>query len=153
MVNDKPHNPQEKLYVIDAEDALVGRIATQAARQALHGYKVRVINADKAVISGSKRFLVPEWRRRFLMGVPRKGPYIHRYPDRMLRRIIRGMLPHRQPRGRAAFENTLCYIGVPTELKGVEAHKIAGAAVSKLPNTRYMTMAQLCKEIGGNWHE
>jgi large subunit ribosomal protein L13 len=150
---DKPHNPQDKLYVIDAENALVGRIATQAAKQALHGNKVRIINAEKAVISGTKKFLVPEWKRRFLMGVPRKGPFIHRYPDRMLRRIIRGMLPYHQPRGRVAFANTMCYIGVPTELKGVQAHKIAGADASKLPESRYMTIAQLCKELGGKWYD
>jgi large subunit ribosomal protein L13 len=149
----KPHNPQETLCVIDAAGCLVGRIATQAARQALHGKKVRVINAEQAVISGSKAFLVGEWRRRFLMGVPRKGPYIHRYPDRMVRRIIRGMLPYHQPRGRAALENTMCYIGVPTELKGVPAMKIPGASAEKLPTARYLTMAQLCKEIGGKWHE
>jgi large subunit ribosomal protein L13 len=143
----------DNLYVIDAADMLVGRLATQAARAALHGYKVRVINAEKAVVSGSKSFLVQEWRRRFLQGVPRKGPYIHRYPDRMVRRIIRGMLPHHQPRGRVAFANTMCYIGVPTELKEHKAIKIEGASVSKLPLTKYMTIAQLCKEIGGKWHE
>src|SRR5438477_12902912 len=121
---------------------LVGRLATQAARAALHGKIVRVINAEKAIISGSKKFLVGEWSRRFLMGVPRKGPYIHRYPDRMLRRIIRGMLPYHQPRGRVAYENTLCYIGVPTELKGMSAVKVEGAAATKLPTTRYLTMAE-----------
>ena len=149
----KQSKPQDKLYVIDAEGSLVGRIATQAARQALHGYTVRVVNAEKAVISGSKKFLVTEWKRRFVQGVPRKGPYIHRYPDRIVRRIIRGMLPYHQPRGRVAFENTLCYIGVPTELKGVEAVKIAGAAATKLPTTRYLTIAELSKELGGKWHE
>jgi large subunit ribosomal protein L13 len=143
----------EDFYVIDAAGCLVGRIATQAARAALHGKKVRVVNCEQAIVSGSKAFLVGEWTRRFKQGVPRKGPYIHRYPDRMVRRIIRGMLPHHQPRGREAFANTMCYIGVPVELKGVPQVKIDGADASKLPNTRYLTMAQLCKEIGGRWHE
>jgi large subunit ribosomal protein L13 len=145
--------PQDKFFIIDAEGMLVGRIATQAAREALHGKKVRVVNAEKAIVSGSKDFLVAEWTRRFHQGVPRKGPYIHRLPDRMVRRIIRGMLPYHQPRGRVAFENTMCYIGVPTELKGMPAVKIAKAAATKLPTTRYLTVAQLCKEIGGRWHE
>jgi len=153
--NTKPAagKPQDKLYVIDATGLLVGRLATQAARAALHGRMVRVVNSEQAVISGSKRFLVAEWTRRFRQGVPRKGPYIHRYPDRMLRRIIRGMLPHHQPRGRVAFANTMCYIGVPTELKGVKPVAIEGAKASKLPSNRYLTMTQLCKEIGGRWHE
>jgi ribosomal protein uL13 len=142
----------EKLVVIDAADTLVGRLATQAARAALHGNKVRVVNCEKAIISGSKKFLVAEWKRRFIQGVPRKGPYIHRYPDRMVRRIIRGMLPYHNPRGRAAFENTMCYIGIPTELKDKKLVAL-DAHASKLPNSRYMTMAELCKEIGGKWHE
>lgn len=150
---DKKNNAAENVVVIDAANMLVGRVATQAARQALHGSKVAVINCEKAAISGSKRFLVAEWKRRYVQGVPHKGPYIHRYPDRMVRRIIRGMLPHHNPRGREAFANTMCYIGVPTELKGAKAIKIEGADVSKLPTDRYMTMAELCKEIGGKWHE
>ena len=144
---------QDMLYVIDATDSLVGRVATQAARAALHGHTVRVVNCEKAVISGTKTFLVQEWKRRFVQGVPRKGPYIHRYPDRMVRRIIRGMLPHHNPRGRAAFAKTMCYIGVPTELKGKETITIPGADKSKLPSDKYLTMAQLCKELGGKWHE
>jgi large subunit ribosomal protein L13 len=141
------------VHVIDAAGCLVGRVATQAARAALHGKTVRVVNCEQAVISGSKKFLVQEWRRRFLMGVPRKGPYIHRYPDRMVRRIIRGMLPYHQPRGRDAFERTLCYIGVPAELRDASAVTIEGAEKAKLPSEKYLTMAQLCKEIGGKWHE
>lgn len=153
MAEDNVAKPQDAFFVIDAEGALVGRIATQAARQALHGKKVRVVNCEKAVVSGSKKFLVQEWRRRFIQGVPRKGPYIHRYPDRIVRRIIRGMLPHHNPRGRVAFANTMCYIGVPTELKGMHAVKIKEASVEKLPSTRFLTVAELCKEIGGRWHE
>ncbi len=149
----KQAKPQDSLLVIDAAGLLVGRLATQAARAALHGHTVRVINCEQAVISGSKPFLVAEWTRRFRQGVPRKGPYIHRYPDRMVRRVIRGMLPHHNPRGRVAFAKTMCYIGVPTELKGVKAITIEGAKAGKLPTNRYLTMAQLCKEIGGRWHE
>jgi large subunit ribosomal protein L13 len=140
----KTKTEKTELYVIDAADSLVGRIATQAARAALHGKKVRIINCERAVVSGTKRFLVSEWRRRFLQGVPRKGPYIHRYPDRMVRRIIRGMLPHHQPRGREAFANTMCYIGVPTELKDANHVTIEEAKVTKLPTSRYMTMGQIC---------
>jgi large subunit ribosomal protein L13 len=141
------------MVVIDASGLLVGRLATQAARHALHGKTVRIVNCEKAVISGSKAFLVSEWKRRFVQGVPRKGPYIHRFPDRMVRRIIRGMLPHRQPRGREAFEALMCYIGVPSELKEMPTITLEDAKASTLPNRRYLTMGELCKELGGKWHE
>lgn len=144
---------KQNRYVIDASGLLVGRLATYAARAALHGKDVAVINCEHAVISGRRRTTIEEWKRRFVQGVPRKGPYIHRYPDRMVRRIIRGMLPYKAPRGRAAFERTMCYIGVPAEFKGVETVKFDDAQASKLPNTRAMTIGQLCKELGGEWHE
>lgn len=139
--------------VIDATDLLVGRLATQVAREAMHGKAVAVVNCDKAVISGSKPFLVKEWKRRHRQGVPRKGPYIDRFPDRIVRRIIRGMLAYHNPRGRAAFERIMCYIGVPAQLKESKSITITEANASKLPNTRYMTIAALCKEMGGRWHE
>jgi large subunit ribosomal protein L13 len=146
------HDPKQEVYVIDATDTLIGRLATQAARAALHGKTVRVINCEKAVISGSKRFLVTEWKRRYVQGVPRKGPYIHRYPDRMVRRIIRGMLPYHNPRGREAFERLMCYIGTPTELHAAKPVQIE-AKSTKLPTAKFMTMGDLCKEIGGKWHD
>lgn len=119
----------------------------------MHGKTVRVINCEHAAISGSKAFLVTEWRRRNLMGVPRKGPYIHRFPDRMVRRIIRGMLAHHNPRGREAYARIMCYIGVPTEFKDAKTVTFKEMSVSKLPTTKYMTIGALCKEMGGKWHE
>lgn len=143
----------ENLLVVDATDLLVGRMATRVARESMHGKTVRVINCDKAIISGSKAFLVGEWKRRHRQGVPRKGPYIDRYPDRIVRRIIRGMLAHHNPRGRAAYARIMCYIGVPAEFKDAKAITFSEMNASKLPNTRYMTIAALCKEMGGRWHE
>ena len=143
----------ENLLVIDATDLLVGRLATRVARESMHGKTVRVLNCEKAIMSGSKAFLVPEWKRRNRMGVPRKGPYIHRFPDRMVRRIIRGMLAHHNPRGREAFARIMCYIGVPTEFKEMNPITFEEMKASKLPNTRFMTIAALCKELGGKWHE
>jgi len=139
------------VLVIDASGLLVGRLATQVAREALHGKTIRVINCENAVMSGRKRFIVEEWTRRFIQGVPKKGPYIHRYPDRIVRRIIRGMLPHHNPRGREAYARVLCYIGVPTELKEKKTVTFEQAQAIKLPYNKYLTIGDLCKEIGGKW--
>ncbi len=149
MVNSEQQT--KVILVIDATDLIVGRLATRAAKEALHGKRVCIINSEKAVISGSKTFLVGEWKRRFGQGVPRKGPYVDRFPDRMVRRIIRGMLGYHNPRGREAYESTMCYIGVPEEFKNEKAITFADAKVTKLPNARYMTIAALCKEMGGRW--
>ncbi|MDD9953289.1 MAG: 50S ribosomal protein L13 [Candidatus Woesearchaeota archaeon] len=137
-------------YVIDATDLLVGRLATQAARAALHGKNVKVINCEKAVFSGKKTMIIENWKRKYGMGVPKKGPFIHRFPDKFVRRVIRGMLPYKQPRGRDAFERIMCYIGNPDDAKG---ETIEGANAEKLPNTRYVRVGVICKELGGKWHE
>jgi large subunit ribosomal protein L13 len=141
------------VYVIDAANTLVGRMATHAARAAMHGKTVRIVNCEQAAISGSKRFLVKEWVRRYKQGVPAHGPFVHRQPDRIVRRIVRGMLAHHNPRGRDAYARVLCYIGVPAELKDKEMVRLPEASVDTLPSGKYLTIAQLSKEIGGTWHE
>ncbi|MBR9700789.1 50S ribosomal protein L13 [Candidatus Woesearchaeota archaeon] len=138
------------MLVIDATDLLVGRMATQVARAALHGKEVRIINCDKAVVSGHKQAIVSSWKTKYARGVPKKGPFYRRQPDRLVRRMIRGMLPYKTPRGRDAFKRVLTYIGAPEEFKN--AQTIKGAHLDKLPNIRYLTMGQICKELGGDWH-
>jgi len=144
---------QQNIMVIDATGLLAGRIGTKVARAALHGATIKIINAEKAAISGKKGHIIEAWKRKVNMGVPRKGPFVYRQPDRFLRRIIRGMLPYKQPRGREAYARIMCYIGVPTDLKDAKTMTFADISVDKLPTTRYMTIGMLCKELGGNWNE
>ncbi len=138
--------------IIDAQDAIVGRVAAYAAKQALLGQTVHIINAEKAVMSGAKRTSINEAKRKNAMGVPRKGPYFSKLPDRYVRRIIRGMLPYKQPRGRAAFERIMCYIGKPKSVEG-EAIRVPGADANKLPNLKYLTIGKICEELGGKHHD
>jgi ribosomal protein uL13 len=44
---------------------------------------------------------------------PRRGPFHHRAPARLLWKVIRGMLPHTQPRGAAALARLKLFEGVP----------------------------------------
>lgn len=134
--------------VIDANDLIVGRFATVAAKKALLGNKVSIINVENALVSGKPAVLLKEFKRRRDMGVPRKGPFFSRSPDRFVRRIIRGMLPYKQPRGRDAFKRILCYTGAPDNFKDVERVKV-DANKSKLPNQKYVTIKQVCKFLGG----
>ncbi len=138
--------------IIDADGAILGRVAAHAAKQALMGKTVAVVNAEKAVVSGTKRTTINEAKRKRAMGVPRKGPYVSKLPDRYVRRVIRGMLPYKQPRGRAAYERVLCYIGEPPKVEG-ERIRVPGADASKLPNLKHLTVARICTEFGGKKHE
>ncbi len=138
--------------IIDAKEAILGRVAAYAAKQALLGKTVKVVNAEKAVVSGTKRTTISEAKRKKAMGVPRKGPFYSKLPDRYVRRVIRGMLPYKQPRGRAAYERILCYIGDPQTIEG-ERVRVPGADASKLPNLKYLTVATICEELGGKHYE
>lgn len=133
------------MIIIDAKNAVVGRVATLAAKQALLGEEVAVINCDLAVITGVKKRIIADWKRKYAMGVPKKGPFIHRMPDRFVRRIIRGMLPYKNFRGADAYKRVMCYVGEP-ELKG---EKMSVKNATELPNAKFMTIKALCKALGG----
>jgi len=139
--------------IIDAKDAILGRVAAYAAKRALLGDTIRVVNAEKAVVSGAKRTTIGEAKRHQAMGVPRKGPYHSRLPDRYVRRAIRGMLPYKQPRGRAAYARILCFIGVPSDLKDEKTVRVPGADASKLPNLKRLTIGRICEELGGKHYD
>ena len=135
---------------IDAKDLIVGRIATVVAKHALMGGKVEIYNCEHAVLNGKKEAVFAKYKRKRELGIPSKGPFQPRMPDRFVRRIIRGMIPYKQPKGKEAFARVMCYIGTPQDSK--ELTTIKGAEVSKLPNLNYMKVGELCKLLGAK-HE
>jgi|WetSurMetagenome_2_1015567.scaffolds.fasta_scaffold429378_2 large subunit ribosomal protein L13 len=140
------------MIIIDAKDQIIGRIGAVAAKQALLGEEVAVINVEKAVISGRKEFVFNRYKERRDRGVPMKGPFIPRMPDRFTRRIIRGMLPMANSRGRDAYKRLLCYIGTPKEFEGKQTLQVPGANASKLPTLKKVTIEEICKFLGAHWN-
>lgn len=134
--------------VIDAKDAIVGRIATVAAKAALLGDKVSIINCEKAVISGTKKRVFEREEQKRKRGIPAKGPFVSRLPDRFVRRIIRGMLPYKQSKGSVAYKNIMCYRGIPEEFKDKKAETPQQAKVEKLRGSSYVTIEEICKYLG-----
>jgi large subunit ribosomal protein L13 len=140
--------------IIDANDMIVGRMASFAAKKALLGEKVDIINCEKAVITGNRDDVLHKyWYRARDMGGPRKGPFIIRLPDRFVRRIVKGMLPMNKPRGREAHKRVKGYIGVPEEFKDKPTVKVPGADVSKLNMLKRVNVGDICKHMGGKWNE
>ncbi len=137
------------MVVIDAAGLIAGRLAAYAAKQALLGQDVIIINAEQAVISGNAQRTIREAKyKKFVRGVPRKGPYYSKLPDRYLRRIVRGMLPYKTPRGRTAYRKVTCFIGDPHG-RAADAVRVPGAEATKLPNLQRITLGRLCEELGG----
>lgn len=134
--------------IIDATDLLLGRMATKAAKKALLGENVDIVNCENAVISGTKKDIIRQQMMRFQRGQIRKGPYVYRRPDMFVRRVIRGMLPYKRARGREAFARIKCYIGFPEEMKAQKAQTITDANAAKLPDLKFVKVGEICRLIG-----
>jgi large subunit ribosomal protein L13 len=134
--------------IIDATDLIMGRLATFAAKQALLGNKIDIVNCENAVVSGSKQKVIAHYHHKTNRGTPEFGPFISRMPDRFLRRAIRGMLPHKKSRGKDAFENVMCYIGVPKEMEGKKLETLKQANINDRQLTKFVRLSELCKHIG-----
>ena len=139
--------------VIDASNLVLGRLASFAAKRALQGEEVVVFNVENAVISGTKANIVEEAMRRLktrTLAAQFKAPTHPRRPDTYVRRVIRGMMPRKKPKGRNALRRVRVYIGVPEEYQGKVTVKIPEADASKL-RCKYITVGELSEEIGGPW--
>jgi len=139
------------MIIIDAKDAIVGRFATVAAKKALLGEHVAIINCKDAVVTGKKKAIIAHWNEKMDRGAPRQGPFFPRLSDRFVRKMIRGMLPYKQPRGRDAYKRIMCYSGDP-KIEGT-AFPIESANVEKIPGMQYMRIGDLVKYLGGKHEE
>jgi large subunit ribosomal protein L13 len=138
------------MKVYNGENMILGRLACVVAKEALLGEEVKIVNCEKIVISGRKEnTLAREKQRRERKGYPLKSAKFSRLPDRFVRRVVRGMLPWKQTRGKEAFARVMCYIGVPGELEGQEMIIVESANVGKLPTLKYITIGETCKGLGG----
>lgn len=134
------------MEIIDAKDAVLGRVASQAAKLAVKGEEVRILNAEQAVLSGNKAMTLAEYKLMTNIGSRYHGPFTYRRPDLFVKRTIRGMLP-RGASGRDALRRILAYIGVPKELEGKEA-KPACKKRQDLGTLKFITVAELCSQLG-----
>jgi large subunit ribosomal protein L13 len=138
------------MKVYNGEGIVLGRLATAVAKDALMGEEVRIVNCEKVIISGRKEnTFALEKQKRDRKGYPLKSAKFTRLPDRCVRRTVRGMLPWKQSRGREAYKNVMCYIGVPEGLANEKMIVLEKHSMKKLPTLKYTTVGQVCKQLGG----
>ncbi|HEY3750247.1 MAG TPA: 50S ribosomal protein L13 [Pseudonocardiaceae bacterium] len=112
-------------HVIDAEDVVLGRLATQVATLLRGKHKptyaphvdtgdfVVIVNAEKVALTGNKRDQAFVYRHSGFPGGLRKrsfGEMLDKQPDRLLEKTIKGMLPHNRL-GRAMASKLKVYAG------------------------------------------
>ncbi len=139
------------MAVLDATDQVMGRFASVVAKRLLKGEEIHVVNAEKALITGRRAALIGEYLIKTHMGstasrMRGKGPYYPKRADRILHRVVRGMLPYQTPHGRAALRRLRVYIGVPTEVAGQPTERVAEA--STVRTARVIRLGELSGRLG-----
>ena len=122
---EKKETVDRKWYVIDAEDVVLGRLATKVATVLKGKHKptytphidcgdyVIVVNADKVRLTGKKLSDKMYYNHSGYTGGLRERnaqTMIERYPEEMVERAIKGMLP-KGPLGRQMFKKLFVYAG------------------------------------------
>jgi|TARA_Y100000310_G_scaffold103203_1_gene101470 large subunit ribosomal protein L13 len=105
--------------IIDGKNTVLGRLASFAAKEAIKGEEIVVLNCAEVIITGSKKNIKENFeKKRERVGSGQQGPKHSRLNDRIVKRTIRGMLPnHRRGRGKEIFKKIKCYVGVPKEFQ------------------------------------
>ena len=143
--------------VVDARDCIVGRVASQVAQRALDGDSVAVVNAERAVITGSEDDVMSTYRERDAVGSD-QGPNYPKRPDRIFKRAVRGMVPHKETRGREAIERVRVYVGNPyddgasedEEAEAVEPAVLEGTSLDRLSTIKFVSLAEVSENLGAN---
>lgn len=127
--------------VIDASEGVLGRIASYAAKQALLGKVVAIVNSENALITGQKLMVLEQYKiARGRGGSSLKGPNISKKPEMLMKRTVRGMLSYKEGRGAAALDNVRCYVGVPKEFENIKP-----VTLKKELKTKAITLKELSR--------
>jgi large subunit ribosomal protein L13 len=121
----KPHEVRRDWVVIDAQDQVIGRVATEVARRLRGKHKtcytphvdtgdfVIVVNAAKVKSTGNKEQGKMYWRHTGYPGGIKStalGRMRQTHPERIIEIAVKGMLP-KNPLGRAMFRKLKVYSG------------------------------------------
>lgn len=129
--------------IIDGTNALLGRVASFAAKQALLGRQVVIVHCNHVVISGGHRSIVKHYQeKRQRGGAGLKGPFFPGMAERIVKRTIRGMLPYKQARGDDALGRIRCYNEMPLKYAG--AKKIVSGKEKKI---KTLSLQKLIQEL------
>jgi large subunit ribosomal protein L13 len=135
----RPQNVKRDWYVIDAENMVLGRLATEVARRLRGKHKpeytphidtgdyIVVINAEKVHVTGNKRTDKMYYHHSGYPGGIKSISFdklVQKHPERIIENAVKGMLP-KGPLGRDMYRKLKVYAGAehrheaqqPVELK------------------------------------
>jgi large subunit ribosomal protein L13 len=131
---------------IDLDGLVLGRAASIIAQKLLEGEVVNAYNAEKVLITGNKLDIFAKYKERMDYkgkADPEKAPKYPKRPDMVFKRAVRNMLPHKKPRGRAAFKNLKVY------MSNFDNVKVVSLEVAKVKSgLKYITLEVLAQKLG-----
>jgi large subunit ribosomal protein L13 len=137
-------------YVVDGKEKVLGRVGSQVAKLLLTDNNVTIVNSEQMVMTGHERDILAKYKQLVELkdkANPEHSPYWPRRPDMFVKRVIRGMLPYKKPKGKAAFKRLRVYVGVPENLKGAKHHDVESKKPSEIfENT--ISVQQLTEKLG-----
>ncbi|KAJ3005487.1 60S ribosomal protein L16B [Thoreauomyces humboldtii] len=148
----------QKEVVIDGKGHLLGRLASIVAKQLLNGQKIVVVRAEEINITGpffrNKLKYMAFLRKRCIVN-PKRGVFHFRAPSRIFWRTVRGMVPHKTPRGAAALERLRVFEGVPPPFDK-QKRLVVPAALRVLrlsPGRKYTVLKRISSEFGWKYQD
>ncbi len=136
------------MKVYDGEGKILGRLASEVAQEILDGEEIRIVNAEKIFITGEKQNILDKYKTKRARGKQMNGPNFPRRPEKIFRRTVRGMVPHREPRGRKAFKRLYAYIGTPSEF---EDEEIIDPDVKDSTGKLGLTLGEVSEHLGAKF--
>lgn len=129
---------------------MLGRISSSVAKLLMQGHEVVLINAEKTLITGHERDILEKYKRKIELrdkANPEHSPHISRRPDLFVKRVIRGMLPYKKPKGKEAFRKLRVYMGAAKDIKDAKAHDLKPKmALEAYENA--MTVMEVSQKLG-----
>ena len=137
----KEFNPD---IIVDSTNSPIGRVASFAAKQALLGKSIAIVNCKNSIVSGTRSSILEKYRtgRERGKGWNNAGPHFPKSAERLMKRTVRGMLSYKQGRGDAAFKKIICFNEIPNNLLNKE--KISFAKKFKIKTTK---LNEVSKEL------
>ena len=124
-VSTRPQDVSREWYLVDAENKVLGRLASEIATRLKGKHKpeytphvdtgdyIVVVNAEKVRVTGKKRTDKTYYRHSGYPGGIKATSFrdqIALHPERVIEAAVRGMLP-RNPLGRSMFRKLKVYAG------------------------------------------
>ena len=145
-----PNTSNRPPIIVNGEGCIAGRMCSHVAKLLLKGHHVTIVNAEKVMVSGERHKTIKGFKEDLEISSatnPIHGPFHPRRPDRILTKMVRGMVPKRKSSGIKAFKHLRVYIGIPSQLKDSKMELFEDSKIRK-PASFYISIGDVAEEIG-----